>query len=227
MKKKNSTSKNILGNSILVNLLAIIICGTAIVLGTLFALNIYTRHGKNIVVPNLSGLQVDEATKIAKSKGLHVVILDSIYQKDAVPGAIFDQTPNAENKVKAGRNIYINVYAQSPQQIAIPNLVDYSERQATALLNSMGFKQLFVEQVPSEHAGVVVSIEYKGVPIKAGDKIPMGAPLKMIVGSGMLSDTSKVNQEYIVAPEDIRLPEENSEAAKVEEESTGIDDTFL
>jgi len=35
--------------------------------------------------------------------------VDSIYQRNAVPGAIIDQTPKAGNKVKQGRSIYITI----------------------------------------------------------------------------------------------------------------------
>lgn len=51
-------------------------------------------------VPKLAGLQVEEANAILKSKGLHIEIIDSIYQKDAVPGAIIEQVPEENSKVK-------------------------------------------------------------------------------------------------------------------------------
>lgn len=215
---KKTTRKNIFGNGIIKNLLLIIASGAALIIFTLLFLNVYTRHGQNVVVPDLEGLQVKEAKKILRSKGLHAEVVDSIYQRSAVPGAIIAQTPKPNNKVKEGRAIYITVYSQNPQQIAVPSLVDYSERQAVALLNSMGFTQLSIENVPSEYAGLVMAVQFRGRTLTSEEKIPAGSPLKLVVGSGMQDDSLNVNREYVVSPAQTNVPE-NSE--------TGIDDTFF
>jgi len=144
--EQKQTEKTIFGNHILKNLLIIIACGILLILLALLSLNIYTRHGQNIVVPSLEGLQINEANTILQAKGLHAEIVDSIYQRNAVPGAIIDQTPKAGNKVKQGRSIYITIYSRTPQQVSVPGLVDYSTRQAVALLNSLGFTQLTIEK---------------------------------------------------------------------------------
>ncbi len=193
--------KDILANNILLNLLAIIgCCILLVVLGLLFAHG-YTRHGQNIVVPQLRGLQIEEAEAILKSKDLHYEIVDSIYKKDAAPGSIIDQKPKPQNKVKSGRAIYLTIYSRNPQQVAVPDLKDYSERQAIALLNSLGFNQISIEQVPSQYSGLVMSIEYRGKTLKPDEKIPSGAPLKIFVSSHTGNDTTDVNNEYIVAPD--------------------------
>jgi beta-lactam-binding protein with PASTA domain len=197
---KKQTKKFIFGNSILKNLLIIIVSGLLLILLALFFLNIYTRHGQNVVVPALEGLQVEEANTILKSKGLHAAVVDSIYHRDAVPGAIMDQTPKSGNKVKEGRAIYITIYSVSPQQVAVPGLVDYSTRQATALLNSMGFTQMTIEEVPSEYSGLVVAVKYRGKTLSPEEKIPAGAPLTLVVTSGVLADSLSINNEYIVPP---------------------------
>lgn len=221
---KKTTRKNIFGNSIIKNLLIIIGAGILLIVVALLFLNVYTRHGQNVVVPQLDGLQVDEARKILRSKGLNIQIVDSIYQREAVPGAIIDQTPKPNNKVKEGRAIYITIYAQSPQQISIPGLVDFSERQAVALLNSMGFTQLAIEQVPSEYAGLVMAVQYRGKTLTAEEKVPAGSPLKLVVGSGMTDDSLSVNREYVVPPSQVIIPENGTTQP---DNNTGIDDTFF
>lgn len=221
---KKTTKKNKFGNSIIKNLIIIIITGVLLVIIALLFLKVYTRHGQNVVVPQLEGLQIEEARKILKSKGLEALVIDSIYKREAVPGSIIDQKPKANNKVKEGRSIYITTYAQSPQEIAIPSLVDFSERQAIAMLNSLGFTQIAIEQVPSEYAGLVMSVEYRGKALQAEDKVPAGSPLKIIVGSGMLDDSLKINHEYIVPPSQVNTPQNTNTES---EENTGIDETFL
>lgn len=178
----------------------IIACGALLVVLALLLLNVYTRHGQNEVVPALENLQIEEANTILKAKGLHAEVIDSIYQRDAVPGAIIDQTPKAGNKVKEGRAIYLTIYSKNPQLIAVPELTDYSSRQATALLNSLGFKNLSIHEVPAEYSGLVVAVEYRGKRLTAEEKVPAGAPLTLVVTSGVLADTLKIDNEYIVPP---------------------------
>lgn len=218
--------KNIQGNSVIKNLLLIILAGILLVFLTLFLLNIYTRHGQNVIVPNLHGLQVEEAKTILKSKGLHAEVVDSIYKRDAIPGAIIDQTPKPNNKVKEGRAIYVTIYARNPQKIAIPELVDYSSRQAIALLNSLGFTDLAIEEVPSQYNGLVMAIEYRGKTLTPNEEIPAGSQLKLVVGSGMLTDSLRVDREYIIIPGETRSSD-SIKANKQKEQSNTIDESFF
>lgn len=187
-------------NSIFFNIGAIIVAGILLLILTLLFLNIYTRHGQNVIVPPLQGLQEEEADAILRSKGLDIQIVDSIYQKDAVPGSIIDQTPKPNNKVKEGRDIYVTIYARNPQQISVPGLVDFSARQAIALLNSIGFTQITIEEVPAQYHGLVLSVEYRGRKLTPDEQIPAGSPLKLVVSSGMTDDSLNLNREYVVSP---------------------------
>lgn len=219
---KKQTKTTILSNSIVKNLLMIIICGLLLVVLALLLLNVYTRHGQNVVVPALESLQIGEANTILRAKGLHAEIVDSIYQRDAVPGAIIDQRPKAGNKVKEGRAIYLTIYAKNPQMVAVPELTDYSTRQASALLNSIGFTQLSIQEVPAEYSGLVVAVEYRGKRLTPDEKIPAGSPLTLIVTSGALADSLRIDNEYIVPPG------ERSEGNGIQPGGDGaIDDSFF
>lgn len=216
---------------ILKNLLTIILTSVVLVVLTLFGLKLYTRHNQNIRVPQLQGLQVEEANAILKSNGLHLEIIDSVFRKEAVPGAIIEQTPIGNSNVKKGRAIYVSVYSKSPQQIAIPGLADFSSRQAQALLTSMGFTQLSIEEVPSEYSGLVLSVEYRGKTLRPDEKIPAGSPLKLVVGSSQLTDSLNINGEYIINPSQIIRTDSgdiiiNKPPVHIENNSN-IDDSFF
>ncbi|MDD2298387.1 MAG: PASTA domain-containing protein [Fermentimonas sp.] len=219
-KKKVDTP--IFGNSILKNISVMVITGIILVVIVLLLLNLYTRHGQNVVVPRLEGLQIEEANIILKAKGLHAEIVDSVYLRDAVPGAILDQTPKSDNKVKEGRSIYVTVYSKNPQQIAVPGLVDYSTRQAVALLNSLGFTQLSIEEVASEYSGLVMAVEYHGRALLPDEKIPAGSPLNLKVSSSELADSLGVNDEIIIAPGRLNNNSENQSSGE-----GGFDDSFF
>ncbi len=216
MSKKKS-KQPVFGSNILKNLLAIIVSGIVLVVLALVFLHVYTRHGHNVEVPNLAGLQVEEANIILNARGIHAEIVDSIYRPDAVPGAIIDQTPKANNRIKEGRAIYITVYSKSPQEVAVPGLVDYSTRQAIALLNSLGFNQISIEEVPSEYSGLVLAVEYRGKQLAPEEKVPAGSPLQLLVSSSALADSLNIDDEYILTP---GVPANRSEEGQ-------IDDSFF
>ena len=219
---KKQDKKPFLGNSILKNLTMIFITAGLLVILTLVFLHLYTRHGQNIVVPKLEGLQMNEANTILNAKGLHIEIVDSIYNRDAVPGAILDQTPKANNKVKEGRSIYVTVYSKNPQQVIVPGLIDYSTRQAMALLNSLGFTQISIEEVPSEYSGLVLAVEYHGRPLAPDEKVPAGSQLNLVVSSSQLADSLGVDNEIIIAAGQLGNQDTNQSG-----ESGQFDDSFF
>lgn len=219
---KKKTDKPLFGNSIIKNLIVMIITGIVLVMITLLYLHFYTRHGQNVVVPRLEGLQVEEANIILNAKGLHVEIIDSVYNRDAVPGAILDQTPKSDNKVKEGRSIYVTIYSKSPQQIAVPGLVDYSTRQAIALLNSLGFTQISIEEVPSRYSGLVMAVEYNSRPLSPDERIPAGSPLNLVVSSSELADSLGVRDDIIIAPSVL-----NNNTMNQSDDEGSFDDSFF
>lgn len=183
MEKKGS-SKTFLSNIYVKNILLMIIAFVILVALVLMGLNIYTKHGEAIKVPSVKGLQIEEARAILKAAQLEGEISDSTYQKEGVPGAILEQIPKESSNVKRGRTIYFIIKAKGEQMIPVPELKDYSIRQAEAQLNSLGFNKLIVEEVPSAYAGIVISVSYKGKLLAPNQKIPKGSTLKLTVGAG-------------------------------------------
>ncbi|MDO5522837.1 MAG: PASTA domain-containing protein [Bacteroidia bacterium] len=221
-----SKNKNFIGNNILLNIVAIGVVAILLVVLTLLLLNVYTRHGQNVIVPQLQGLQAEEAEAMLKSKGLDIQIVDSIFQRDAVPGSIIDQTPKPNNKVKEGRDIYITIYARNPQPVSVPGLIDFSSRQAIALLNSIGFNQITIEEVPAQYHGLVMSVEYRGKKLMPDEQIPAGSPLKLVVGSGMTNDSLDMNREFVVSPAEVRTTPQSDPNGEATQPSN-IDESFF
>lgn len=219
------TTKKFPGNNILLNIVAIGVVAILLFILLLLFLNVYTRHGQNVVVPQLQGLQEEEAAAVLKSKGLDIQVIDSIYKKDAVPGSIIDQSPKPHNKVKEGRDIYVTIYARNPQQISVPGLVDFSARQAIALLNSIGFTQIAIEEVPAQYSGLVISVEYRGKKLTPDEQIPAGSPLKLVVGSRMAEDSLGTDREYVVSPGGMRAIPDSSKSTPVQ--PSNMDKSFF
>lgn len=182
--EKKGDSKTFLSNIYVKNILLMIIAFVVLVALVLMGLNIYTKHGEAIKVPSVKGLQIEEARAILKAAQLECEVSDSTYQREGVPGAILEQIPKESSNVKRGRTIYFIIKAKGEQMIPVPELKDYSVRQAEAQLNSLGFSKLIVEEVPSAYAGIVISVSYKGKLLAPNQKVPKGSTLKLTVGAG-------------------------------------------
>lgn len=224
-KKTQPTSR--LRNSIVKNIVLIVVTGIVLLIITLVSLNIYTRHNKSVDVPQVKGLQLKEAKILLKSQGLKFVVVDSLYDRNSIPGAIIEQVPSANSRTKSGREVFLTIYSSNPPELAVPGLVDYSYRQAEALLKSMGFEQLTIEEVPSEYKGLVKAIEYRGRQLQPEEKIPAGSPLTLIVGSGLQPDSLNIDREYMVSPNQQNIPEREPKSETNSQMDQRVDETFF
>lgn len=227
MNAKKAPKKSPLRNSITKNILLIIVSGIIFLMATLVLLHIYTRQNKSVDVPLLKGLQLKEATVLLKSKGLKYVVVDSLYEKEAIPGAIIEQVPIANSRTKSGREVFLTIYSFNPPQLAIPGLIDYSHRQAQALLISMGFEQLTIQEVPSEYKGLVKAVEYRGRKLQPEEKIPAGSPLTIIVGSGLHPDSLNIESDYIVPSNNENSYESGQKSVPNSQKSPIVDESFF
>jgi hypothetical protein len=171
------------------NLLAAILIFLVLVVAVLTWLNIYTHHGESVEIPNVKGLQIEEVAPIFANKKLYYQIIDSIFDKNAVPGSIVRTVPPAGSKVKEGRTIYITTNSVTAQLITIPDVKDLSQRQAISMLKSIGFERINIKSVSGVHRDLVIGLESRGLPMEAGMRATASTPLMLLVCSG--------NDEYI------------------------------
>ena len=117
-------------------LLGHIVVGVLIAVVLLFLvkgmLNLYTRHGQELVVPDFSNLTFEEAESMAEANDMRVTVTDSVFLKRMKKGAVYRQNPAPGSKVKKGRRIALTINAVNPRQITMPDLIGYSTRQAKA-----------------------------------------------------------------------------------------------
>ena len=155
-----------------------------IVFGVMKWLDVYTRHGEAVVVPDVKGMTVDEASKMFRNHGLVCVVSDSNYVKNKAAGIVLDVNPGAGQKVKEGRTIYLTINTLSIPLRAVPDVADNSSlRQAQAKVLAAGFKLTEIQLMNGEKDWVY-GIKYQGRSLNAGDKVPLGAALTLMVGNG-------------------------------------------
>lgn len=152
---------------------------------TLYGLKLYTRHGKAVLVPDVKAMALPDALRILDREGFRYDIIDSLFIDQAVPGTIVEQTPAAGSKVKEGRIVYLSINAYSPRMITCPKVADMSMRQALSTLESRGLTDIKIQEVPSEYPDLALGLQYRGETLEAGDKIPAGSTVTLLVGNGM------------------------------------------
>ena len=167
-----------------VNIVVMIVAVVLIVFGVMKWLDVYTRHGEAVVVPDVKGMTVEEASKMFRNHGLVCVVSDSNYVKNKAAGIVLDVNPGAGQKVKEGRTIYLTINTLSIPLRAIPDVADNSSlRQAEARILASGFKLNDIQYVPGEKDWVY-GVKYRERMLAIGDKVPMGATLTLMVGDG-------------------------------------------
>lgn len=174
---------NTLGGMLLHFLMA---AGIIILLGVLYFyayLPNTTNHGETITVPNVEGLAINELERFLVNRNLRYEISDSSYSAEYPPLTVLKQFPHAGSKVKEGRKIFISINRADPPTVPIPNLIDGSVVNADAVLRSNELKRGRIELV-SGPFNIVKEMKYKGSELKAGDRVPKGAIIDLVVMDG-------------------------------------------
>lgn len=167
-----------------INILIMVFVAGGLLFGVLKGLDIYTRHGQAVVVPDVKGMSVGEADKLFRNRGLICVVSDSSYVKNLPAGCILEYNPVAGQKVKEGRTIYLTINTLKVPLKTIPDVADNSSlRQAEARMLASGFKLAEIEYVAGEKDWVY-GVKYKGRQLTIGERVPMGATLTLMVGNG-------------------------------------------
>lgn len=155
-------------------------------------LNSYTNHGQEIVVPDLSGMTPLEAKQLLAKQTLKCEVIDSVFMKGKSLGAIVEQTPNPGEKIKADRTVYLIVNSSSIRKVILPDVHEFSLRQAEAMINSVGLKVDSVVYVPNEYKDLVQYVKQNKLEVQPGTRIPEGSSVTLYVGRGLANETLEV-----------------------------------
>ena len=159
-------------------------------------IRVFTKHGEAITVPNLIGLQVYEVDEICEKYGLNYVISDSVYHDYFDKGAIVEQFPKPEHKVKEGRKIYLITNCFNEEMVEMPQFIGYSIRQVQSVAETYGLQIGKLSYVPDIAVNVIIRQYYKGDDIAAGTRVPKGASIDLLVGLGISDRKTMVPNLY-------------------------------
>jgi len=157
---------------------------TAIILAVvILSLKGYTRHGDEYPMPELVGLDVAALEAVAVESGLEVVVTDSVYSDEQPGGTVLNQDPLPGAMVKKGRKVYITTVALSVEKVPLPELTDYTVRQALAMLETYGLGVDSLVFVP-DVGKTVMEVRLGEEEAEAGMMLPRGTKLILVVGRG-------------------------------------------
>ena len=192
-----SVSNKIFKIPVYLHLLVLAVLFLIVIFGTLKYIDRYTNHNQAVQVPDIRGLQIEQAAPFLEQNTLRYTIIDSIYSKAFNPGAITELTPEANSRVKKNRIIYITINAKTEKTIPIPELSEISGRQSYSELKALGFNNLEVKYVPGEYKDLTVGVEYNNRLVISGTRVPLSGKLTLVLqdGNAFSSESEQVVDE--------------------------------
>lgn len=183
MAKKSNTRISI-RRFMLRNVIAAVAVFAALIIGLVVWLRHYTEHGKEVVVPNIAKMHIEEARLFVEATGLHIEVIDSTYSNKTPLGTIVEQNPQAGSRVKNGRTVYVIQNAKFRRPVILPELRDLSLRQAEATIQSLGLSVGEVVYEPSTFKNILLDVRLKDSALVAGSRLEEGTALTLVVGKG-------------------------------------------
>ena len=170
---------------------------------TFSSLDKFTRHGEEFLVPDMVGMNYEEAMEQYQDD-FTFILLDSVYVKDFPEGAVYQQNPASGLKVKQGRNIYIVRTSIAPEIVQMPNLRNLSLRQAIVRLNLVGLKVDKLEFIDYFARNAVVDQKIKNEVIEPKEDVVKGSAITLVVGLGNGSQLTNIPDLIGVSVNDVK-----------------------
>jgi beta-lactam-binding protein with PASTA domain len=200
MQKKKNIREQFIDMPVVVHLLAAMFVFCLLLFITLKSVDAYTHHNKVVIVPNIKGLQIEEAALFLTNKKLRYQITDSVFSRKVTPGTIVEINPPVGAKVKQGRIVSIILNAKDMEKAKIPDVTDLSFRQAQAQIRALGFTSVEVKYIPGQYQNLVIGIELNGTELTPGELAPLSSVLILKVSDGSLDPANA--EESDTEPED-------------------------
>ncbi|WP_051296162.1 PASTA domain-containing protein [Eisenibacter elegans] len=144
-----------------------------------------TSYGESVTVPNLIGMSVDEVAQVMRERRMVFIVKDSTYNKNVKPYTVLNQSPEPGATVKQGRKIYVIVTPFNPPKVRMPQLKDVPFSDAERMLRNLDLEVGRVKYRPDYSTNAVLEQWWKSSEIKAGDSIPKGSKIDLVVGDGL------------------------------------------
>ncbi|CAN5889547.1 PASTA domain-containing protein [soil metagenome] len=103
-------------------------------------MQVYTRHGATVTVPDVRQLPANEARRALRQSRLGAEIRNQSFNPTLPADQVVDQMPGPNARVKPGRSIYVYVNASPTARITVPDLLTLSEGRARSAVSALGLR---------------------------------------------------------------------------------------
>ena len=153
---------------------------SVIVLAVILLFALLKPGGKLVVVPSVVGLQLPEAERLLKSRGLDPVVDRQSFSESVPEGAVISQDPGEERKEPEGTEVRLEV-SKGAERVVVPSLIGKTQTEAENLLKEAG---LSVGAVSNQFdktvaAGTVIDQNPNG-----GARADRGSSVDLVVSGG-------------------------------------------
>jgi beta-lactam-binding protein with PASTA domain len=133
------------------------------------------RHGKEITVPQLRGLTLEKAERVAGDTGLRVRTVGERFSARVPPGFVLEQNPPAARRVKRGRRISV-IVSGGRETVRVPEVAGKPVRQAIVVLDGAGTEAGDVSESTSDRVdagNVIASSPPAGSQVESGSRVDL------------------------------------------------------
>lgn len=136
MEKTASYWQKFRNRPLLYNLVLIVAALVVLAVAAHLVLLALTRHGARRTVPDLTGISLDDARRLAERTDLELFVNDSLYVPMYDGGVVLDQLPGQGVEVKPGRTVYVTINSFRQRMVPVPYVAGRSLRQAKNMLET-------------------------------------------------------------------------------------------
>lgn len=136
--------------------------------------------GEEIEVPDVSGMDEDEAQKKLEDAGLTLGTSESVYSDEYEAGEVIGTTPEAGSKVTKETEIIMKV-SKGAEKVEVPNVVGQKDAAAQSALINAGLE---VGTVTYEYDDKVAKGKVVSQSVKAGKKVEEGTEINLVISNG-------------------------------------------
>jgi beta-lactam-binding protein with PASTA domain len=168
--------------AVLASLLFLLVVTDRVILPTV------VHWGSVGVIPDLTGMSLDEAKGVLENKGLGLEVTSEVYDLSKTPGTILSQIPGPNSRVREGRSVKV-IVSKGGRTVLVPKLQGVSMRQAELLLAHEDLELGDVSWVASDSFPqdvVIASTPSFDTPV------PQGMSINLTVSLGLQPDSVTV-----------------------------------
>lgn len=157
---------------------------------------IISNGPKKVEIPNYIGRDVDQAKEILKNQGFKEIKVNEVYS-EKTEGTIIKQSPEEGETVVPKDTVITFTVSKGVQEGSVSNLLGYDENALNTYAKTSGFNihissEKYSDTVPK---GQVISQTPK-----AGDKLPLGSKIEVVLSKGPEKKPVKTYIKSITIP---------------------------